>query len=333
MRIRLFPTALVGLALLLATAPALRAQAPPVGPLTHEEGSPLHRVSLTPAVEGADPVPAGTWRADVWLGYSNIFEQDSSRTHVLFLDMERLITATSVRYGLAPGLEVGGRLTMETTGGGVLDGFISGWHQTLGLGNANRERYPEGRYAQVLRDEDGRLRFDVPRRTFGLEDVRVFAKWRFLGGDPAGGTLSVRGLVRIPTAQNRAGNERADAAVLLLGRTRWGAVQLHGMAGGSTVRANGSMEGLLRDSAWYLTVGAEHALGSWVSALGQVSLATSKIRGFERPEIDGLQSSLVLGLAGRVRNGWQWEASFQEDIPAESPSVDFTLGLGLRRTF
>lgn len=321
------------LALVCLAASPLAGQAPPLGPLTHEEGSPLHRVALTPAVEGVDPVAVGSWRADVWLGYSNIFEQDSARTHQLFLDLERLITTTTVRYGVAADLEVGARMTLETTGGGVLDSFISGWHQALGLGNANRERYPEGRYAQLLRDGSGEVRLDVPRRTFGLEDVRLFAKLRLVGSDASPRALGIRGVVRIPTAENRAGDERTDAALLLLGRTRLGRLHLHGMAGGSTVRANGALEGLLRDSAWYLTVAAEHPLASWISALGQVSLATSKVRGFENSEVDGTHSSLLLGFGGRVGDGWQWEAGFQEDIPADTPSVDFTLGLGVRRAF
>jgi hypothetical protein len=303
------------------------------GPLVHEEGSPLHRVTLTPAVEGVDPVSAGTWQTEVWLAYSNIFEQDSTGTHALFLDLERLITATTVRVGVTPGLELGARFTLETTGGGVLDSFVSGWHEALGVGNANREFYPENGYAQTFRDRGGRLVLDVPRRTFALEDVRLFAKTRLLGDHHARGTLSARGVVRIPTAENRVGNERVDAGLLLLGRVRMGRLFLHGMAGGSTVRAGGAMDGLLRDAAWHLTVAAEHPLASRVHALAQVSFATSRIRGFRSRKVDAAPTSLLLGLAGRVAGGWSWEASFQEDIPPDTPAVDFTFGLGLRRSF
>ena len=308
------------------------AQEPPLGPLTAEDGSPLHRIALTPAVEGPDPVAEARWRAEVWMGYSNIFEQDSAQTHVLFLDMERLITTFTLRRGLTPDLEVGGRLTLETTGGGVLDGFISGWHQALGVGNANRERFPADAYVQRFSD-GGRVRLDVPRRTFHPEDLRLFAKWRWLGDDTTDEALSVRGVVRIPTATNDAGEERTDLAVLLAGRTRWGPTRLHATAGVSTLRARGSLEGILRTSSWYLTVGAEQRLAGWVSALGQLSLSSPRVRGFENSEIGGAPINLVLGFAGRLGEGWQWEASFQEDVPPDTPSVDFTLGVGLRRTF
>lgn len=330
--VRRAAAALLVAAGLTAPVPAA-AQSLSLGPLMHEEGSPLHRVTLTPAVEGVDPVSAGTWQAELWVAYSNIFEQDSTGTHALFLDLERLITATTMRVGVTPGLELGARFTLETTGGGVLDSFVSRWHEALGVGNANREFYPENDYAQTFRDRGGRLVLDVPRRTFALEDVRLFAKTRLLGGGDARGTLSARGIVRIPTAENRVGNERVDAGLLLLGRVRMGRLFLHGMAGGSTVRAGGALDGLLRDAAWYLTVAGEHPLASRVHALAQVSFATSRIRGFGSRKVDAAPTSLLLGLAGRLAGGWSWEASFQEDIPPDTPAVDFTLGLGLRRSF
>jgi hypothetical protein len=67
-------------------------------------------------MEGADLVGPGEIRADVWLGFSNVFEQDSSATHVLFLDMERLISTIGLRWGVTASVEVGGRITLERPG-------------------------------------------------------------------------------------------------------------------------------------------------------------------------------------------------------------------------
>ena len=109
---------------LLSCAP-LGAQVDAFGPLTSEEGGPLQRISYTPMTERAATLAPGVFSTDVWLGFSNIFEQDSADTHELFMDMERLLSTTTLRYGVIEGLEIGGRLTFETTGGGVLDSFIS----------------------------------------------------------------------------------------------------------------------------------------------------------------------------------------------------------------
>ena len=43
--------------------------------------------------------------------------------------------------------------------------------------------------------------------------------------------------------------------------------------------------------------------------------------------------NLVFGATGRVGESWRWDASFQEDIPADTPAVDFTIGLRVSRSW
>lgn len=314
------------------TAPA-QAQTAPFGPLTSEEGSPLQRVSYTPMMERADLTAPGTLATDVWLGYSNIFEQDSAATHVLFMDLERLITTTTVRYGVSERLEIGGRLTLETTGGGILDPLISWWHTHLHLGNANRERFPRDDHSQLLVDGAGQVRMDTPNRTLALEDVRLFAKWRLYASEDGSRLLSVRGVTRIPTQDNGVSEERADVALILLGRTRWGRFHIHGMAGGSTLRASSEMDNILRSQAAFLTLAAEYPITDWVSGVVQYSIASPTTQGFHDTEIDSPPMNLVFGLAGRWGDDWRWDASFQEDIPPDTPAVDFTLGIRVSRSW
>jgi hypothetical protein len=318
---------------LAAPARTLVAQAAPFGPLTSEEGGPLQRVSYTPMMERADLAETGGLTADVWLGYSNIFEQDSAATHVLFMDLERLITTTTVRYGVSPRLEIGGRFTLETTGGGILDSFISWWHTNLHLGNANRERYPKDGYSQKLVDGEGQVRLDAPNRTLALEDVRFFAKWRLYASQDGHRLLSLRGVARIPTQDNRVSEERADVALMLLGRSRWGRVHLHGMVGGSTVRSSSELDPILRSRAAFMTLAAEYPLLDWVSGVVQYSVASPTTQGFDHRELDSPPMNLVFGFAGRLGENWRWDASFQEDIPPNSPAVDFTLGVRVSRSW
>lgn len=318
-------------AVTLAAPAGLRAQTSSFGPLSFEEGSPLQRISYTHATEAADPVPRRKLQTDMWMGYSNIFVRDSTATHDLFLDMERLLSAASVRYGLTDDFELGGRISWETSGGGILDDFISDFHQALGMGNADRARYPSGAYAQRLRDGSGRLRLDVPRAKMRLDDVRLFAKWRALGGRAGRGTLSLRGVARLPTQENRAGPERADLALMALARTSWGRWHLHATAGGSTVRVARDYAGLLRSSSWFADLAVERNLAASLSAIVQYSFATPRLRGIGDSLLDGVPGNLLLGAAGKITGSWRWDVSFQEDVPASSPSVDFTLGLSVRR--
>ena len=317
----------------LVAAPDLAAQTAPFGPLTSEEGSPLQRVAYTPMVERADLAPPGSLSADLWLGYSNIFEQDSAATHELFLDLERLISTTTMRYGVSEKLEIGGRVTLETTGGGVLDPFVSWWHTRFNLGNANRERYPQDGYAQRLKDASGDAVLDAPSRTLALEDIRLFAKWRLYASDDGSRLLTVRGVTRIPTQDNGVSDERTDVALMLLGRTRWGRFHIHGMLGGSTIRASSELDPILRSEAAFLTLSAEYPFAEWISGVVQYSIASATTQGFHDREIDSPPMNLVFGLAGRMGEKWRWDASFQEDIPPDTPAVDFTLGIRVSRSW
>lgn len=327
------PASLAVLSLLVALPVETVAQVRAFGPLTFEEGAPLQRMSYTHATDGADLVGRGALRADVWMGYSNIFERDSTRTHDLFLDLERLISTATVRYGVADALEVGGRLSWETSGGGFLDDFISEWHQSLGLGNADRAKYPSGRYIQRLRDRSGAVRLDVPQRTLGLDDVRLFAKWRLIGSTGGRRIVSLRGVARFPTQENHIGPQRSDVALMVLTRLSWGRWHVHGTVGGATVRVAEDYGGLLRPSSWFADLAAERNLTGSISALVQYSLATPRLRGIGQPEVDGTPGNLLVGAAGALGGAWRWDVSFQEDVPATSPSVDFTLGVGLRRSW
>jgi hypothetical protein len=301
------------------------------GPLTSEEAAPLQRIAFTHITEGADLVGAGVLEGEFWMGYANIFEQDSASTHVLFMDLERLSTATGVRWGASDRIEVGGRLSFETTGGGFLDGFVTGWHEALGLGNGNREKYPNGAYEQQLRDGLGRVRVDMPPRTMALEDVRIFAKWRAWARGDGRGLLSLSGQVRIPTQDDFAGPRRTDVALVALGRRSWTRWHVHGAVGGATVRAADAYDGLLRRASFFTDLAVERALAPWVSGVAQLSVASPRLQGFEDPELDGWPVNLVFGLTGRVGDGWLVDVSFQEDVPANTPAVDFTLGIGVRR--
>jgi hypothetical protein len=316
----------------LAHSPAeLAGQARAYGPLTWEESSPVHRLASTPAFETADLIPAAELSVDVWLGWSNVFEQDSSATHVVFLDTERLLSAVTVRWGAAPRLEVGGRITVETTGGGILDEVVYEYHEALSFGQANRDRFPQDEYAQRVTDGDATRYVDLRRRTLDLADAQLFAKWGAYTGSDGTSTLSVRASVRIPTRANRVAPERADGALVAFGHFGGGPWYLHTMAGAVAVRAAPELNPVLRDASAFFGVAIERSLGRSVAAIVQYQLSTPMLRGFGHRELDWPSSNLVVGAAGRWGDAWSWDASFQEDLPADTPAIDFTLGLRVSR--
>jgi hypothetical protein len=282
--------------------------------------------------ERAFAVAARRLSAEVWLGFSNTFEQDSTDVYELFIDLERLLSTTIVRYGIAEGLELGGRLTFETTGGGVLDPFILRWHNLFGLGNANRERYPANQYEQRLRGANNVELLDIGPRTLALTDVRLFAKWEAVASSDRGSVLGLRAVTRIPTGSGFAG-ARSDFAFVALGQLSFETWYLHGMIGASTVRASPELEAMTRRAAGHVMLGIERAFNQALAALVQFSVATPVLKGFNHRELDRAPTNLVFGLAGRWGDEWRWDVSFQEDVPSDTPASDFTLGLKLARSW
>ena len=302
-----------------------------LGPLTWEEGGPVHRIAHTPAFESSDVIPRGELSSDLWLGFSNIFEQDSAATHVVFLDTERLLSSLSVRWGAVDRLEVGARLTLETTGGGVLDSFVHWYHERMGFGQANRDRFPEDQYSQRLTDGGAMRYVDLRRRTLGLADVQLFAKWSLIPRADGGSALSVRFAGRVPMRANQVAPERADAAVVVLGRLGSGPWHLHGMLGAGMVRASPELDPVLREATGFFGFAVERALGGSLAAIVQYQLTSPVLTGFGHRELDWPASNLIFGLAGRWGEAWSWDASFQEDVPADTPAIDFTLALRVSR--
>lgn len=321
------------LLLLLLHPGAVDAQRLPLGPLGAEEGGPLQRLGYTPMVEGAAPVAAGELRASAWIGYTNLFEQDSTADHEMYLDMERMVTALTVRYGVAEGLEVGGRATLSTAWGGFLDGFMIRFHRALALGVRNRPHYPDGSYGAWLRDGDHRTLVEVPKRALSLDDVRLFAKWTVAGGPETRGTLSARAVARVPTAQPTVGSERVDVGVMLLGSLAWRGFFLHAMAGGSTVRRGPDMVDVLRSRQWFGMLGVERPLHERLSAVIELTGSTQLVRDFHDHDVSGMPTNLVFGVVGVTEGGWRWEVGMQEDVPPRGPSLDFTIQLGLSRSW
>jgi len=314
--------------------PAVHGQLPSLGPLTSEEGAPLQRLGLTPTMEGVTLTPRGALRADVWMGYASIWEQDSSSVANVFLDMERVLAAATLRAGVTEAIELGARATLERTSGGFLDESVMRFHRLLRMGDRNRPDYPRNQYGQWLRDGDGTLLVEISERSRPtLVDVRLFAKGSLYASADGRRALALKAEVRVPSAHNVAGSERSDVALTAMGLTAWRGWYLHALLGGTTVRRSPELADVLRSRQWVGMLGVERPLRSGLSAVAQLTGSTPLLREFGDHDVDGAPTNLVFGLVGRTRGGWRWEVGIQEDVPARGPSTDFTLQVALGRAW
>ena len=309
-------------------------RAGPLGPLHAAERNPLYHLFLTPTVEGTSVLDRGAWRVELTSAYSNIFEYNFSDTFEQRFDLERSSTTLSLARGFGGGFEVGASFGVQHNWGGFLDPAIQGVHDLFGLPNADREKVPNGQYGLYLGARVGPVReyLDLPAGT-GMEAPRVWAAWRVLGSPESRGALTFRGRVKLPGGDFRASSRGTDWSIEAAARRSWGPTHVHLSWGLVRFDLPARLAPIMREGAWFGSFALERQLGDRVSLLGQFFGGTRYAAGFGFRELDRYPLNLTFGAAGRLGQAWTWQIGFTEDVPPNSPSVDFTLDIALARTW
>jgi hypothetical protein len=307
---------------------------PALGPLRVAERNPLYHLFLTPTVEGSDVLPQGAWKVRLASAYSNIFEYNFSDAFEQRFDLERSSTVVSLARGLGAGLEVGASVGVQHNWGGFLDPTIQGIHDLFGLPNADREKVDNGQFGVYLGTRLGprQVYLDLAPGT-AIEAPRVWVAWQLAGGPASAGEVTVRGTVKLPMGDFGASSRGTDLAGEIAARRSWGATHLHLSAGLLRFDPPASLAPIMRDGGWFGSVAIERRVTSGLSLVGQFFGGSRYAAGFGIRELDNLPLNLAIGGRGRVGPDWIWQVSFTEDVPPNSPSVDFTLDLTLARVW
>ncbi len=303
------------------------------GPLRISERNPLYHLFLTPMVLGADVRAPGQTSFGMGAAYSNIFEYNRSFEIRQRFDMERLQATLTVRHGLREGVELGIQLGFQHNWGGFLDPFIQGFHKTLGLPNDAREFLPNNLYAFRLEgpEDSGEVFVD---RAGGLapEMPRILGAWQIAGGADSNHAITARAMWKLPGGDTRTTTGRSDAALELIARQSWGRHHLHLSGGAVTLNAPPEIAPVMRSVAALATVGLERTISERLSVVAQFTGSTPYTRPTGFRSLNRGAINLVFGAQGQV-GAWEWQASFAEDYPPNTASVDFTLDVQLSRVW
>lgn len=317
-------------------APGLLAQVPlPAGPLRIGEQNPLYRLQYVPEAEPVDVVAGGELSVSLITAYSNIFEDSSSPRHDHLFDLEQMTNVLGMRYGVAERWETGLDLAFHTGWGGFLDGFVSGFHGAFGFPNGGREEEPDGQHEVRLLGSEPDVALDLPARTLGLEGVSVFTKWQPAGADGGAYGLSLRGTARASTGPLDTG--RTDYALGVQGRISgseegFRGTHMYGAATWISLDPAPSLDALFSRSAMAFFLGFERRITPGVAGVLQLSAGTPYVQDpYGSSRLSRFPSTLSFGAASRGDGPWSWSFAFTEDFPPESPTVDFTLTLGVHR--
>lgn len=316
------------LAALLLPAPA----AAQLGPLSVMELNPLYALGYTPTTDSADPSPRGTFAATLAVRYANIYENEFNSSLDLRLDTERMVNELVLRYGLLPGVEVGGRFALRTDRGGFLDAPIATFHKAFQLANGGRSAAEDDQVELRLHYRD-EINFMLPKTVASPEDVRLFLKGRILGGRDGAASVAVRAVAQLPTGSPEVSAGHADFGVDVIGRRSGEVWHAHGQLGVVTVRAADELKSHSSGHSVLTAAGIERDVGSGVSLASEFVVLTPYFHDFGEDQLDRPSMSLAVGTIFEPAAGWKCELSFTEDFPGNNPSADVVLGLRISRIF
>jgi hypothetical protein len=296
------------------------------GPLQVKNQFPLFLVLDPPFLETA----SYDHSLSVAFSYSSVFMVRSSPVWSVNLDMEVAELNFRYRKDILSLFELGIDIPFLSFNSGVMDDFISSYHNAFGFSDYGRSGRPSNAFLYEVR-KNGVVIMKGENGGIGIGDIRLTAKRALLEGDPGVGIMAN---VELPTgnASKGYGSGSIDAGVaLLLDKKITDRIEAHLNLGGVFPGNLKARETVALRSFVYAGACVEAALWKNVSLLGQVTAQGSPFPKMGIGSID--RTSVLLTFGGRYDAGKSsFELSFTED-PNTAGAPDFTVTFSFKRTF
>ena len=175
-------------------------------PLEIRDEHVLAQDRLTLPAIGPDPVGRGATRVRAAFLWGNSFswtqdrQGETPKDRRFLVDGETRTLDLTLSHGLSASTDVSLRVPVRWRGGGVLDGFIDGWHRTfafLGIADGGRPAFLKDvfRVEGITTDKEP---FSWNDETgLGLGNAEVAGRWRFHQG---GSAVALIARASVPTA-------------------------------------------------------------------------------------------------------------------------------------
>ena len=258
------------------------------------------------------------------LSHSSTYTVQSSGTWDINLDME--ITELNFRYKriYRDLFEIGLDIPVIYTGGGFMDGFLEGYHDTFGFNDYGRGARPDNAFLYEVR-KDGNLIVQGDSG-LGLGDIRLTLKRPIITSD--GLNLSIQGDIELPVgdAKKGFGNGSVDGGLsVLLDKRISDKIMTYWNLGGVFAGDVKGHQTLDIDNFIYGGAAIEAHVNEKLSLLAQVMGQTPIYPKTDLLAVD--RDSWILALGGRYHTGkGSLELSLSEDINL-SGAPDFILNL------
>ncbi len=303
-------------------------------PFQSSNQSPLIRIFGLPAIGSASVVPAGKFEGTLTSDVTNSFATDSSGTEAVMLDGETYRFNLAVRYGIAPGLQIGIDIPYLAEGGGVLDGFIEDFHDTFGLPQGDRKSYPRNRLLYQY-GNNGATKVLVNDGSNGIGDIRLSGAWQLHRGDAESPlAVALHASIKLPTGNSNRlfGSGSTDFALWLTAsddrQLPLGHLTVYAAGGGMAMTDGDVLKDQQRNLAAFGSLGLGWSPLDWLALKVQADAHTSFYTGSSLRQVNSGSVQLVSGGTIGFGDKTFLDLGVSEDVlVATAPDVVFHLAL------
>jgi len=306
-------------------------------PFQSSNQSPLIRVFGLPAIGSAFVVPTGRFEGTLTSDITNNFAPDFSTTEEVMLDGETYRFNLAVRYGIAPGFQIGIDIPYLANSGGFLDGFIEGFHDTFGLSQGMRKSYPRNRILYQY-SQNGTTKVLADESSSGIGDIRLSGAWQlYQEGTEEPRAVALHASIKLPTGNSNRlfGSGSTDFALWLTAshdyRLPLGHLTLYGAAGGMALTDGEVLKDQQRNLAAFGSLGLGWSPLQWLALKIQADAHSSFYTGSSLKQVNSGSVQMVSGGTIGFSEETFLDLGVSEDVWVDTaPDVVFHLALRSR---
>lgn len=311
------------------------------GPLRLRSQSPLQSLRLaiaprTPStlVRGQTEVHLGATWSNVWAVEDDLPDPDTGTFGTYQVDYESLHTSLSVGYGATDNLQVELEVENRSRFGGVMDGFIEGFHDVFGLGQSGRDLAPRDDFLIYADPATGQppVRLDRSAKGTFARNLVLSLQHNVTCGGPRWPAFSwaVTGRWPLEDSPDLEG-DGLDLALSAAASRRFGNLYVYLTLGWARYASESARGIPLADSQMSVLGALEWRAGVRYSLLVQV-LASEGQANVPSPFSDW-SHEVTLGVKGELWSGGVVELGLIENVIAHDNSPDFGAHLAVTQRF
>ncbi len=306
-------------------------------PFHTQNQSPLIQIYGLPSTGEATVTPLGSKDFNFVLDLSNNYIDDSAGAERIVLDGESYRWSFIGRYGIAKGMEVGVEIPYIVQGGGFLDGFIEGYHNTFGFPKGGRDQAPSGRLLYNYQ-RNGINKINVDSSSSGLGDIRLTTAFQLFEDKNKNPTaMALRTSLKLPMGNSDYlhGSGSTDLAVWLTASSarkfESGLWTLFGSAGAMGMSDGKVLQEQQRNLVGYGSIGVGWCPFSWIGFKIQINGHTPFYRDSDLIELNASSAQVTIGGSLALSKTISLDIGVSEDIIIKtSPDIVFHIAIQSR---